>query len=332
MRTERFFFAAKTDSYGRFKFDNIPYDQPYFLTMDATDSPLANTQKFIIADKDNHPVLTSKGDGEHKFRFEILPKDYNTMTLMSVEDAPLMIDIRGKLIAGNESRTPLSDLAVLLLNKKGELLAKVKTDAFGVFLFTKLLPKEDYILQTDSMESAVYNKIFITDEKGSIIKELSKNSFGYFKYEMLTSDKMQLSEISAIDPWMKAFSLSKDKNEIFIIENIYYPSNSIEILPEAEVVIAKAVSALQNNPKLSMEVQSHTDALASDEYNMDLSQRRATAVITYMISKGIDKKRLSAKGFGETQLTNRCANGVECSDAEHKQNRRTVFKINYTGN
>jgi outer membrane protein OmpA-like peptidoglycan-associated protein len=48
--------------------------------------------------------------------------------------------------------------------------------------------------------------------------------------------------------------------------------------------------------------------------------------------KGIDKKRLTAKGFGETQLTNHCTNGVECSDAEHKQNRRTVFKINYAGN
>jgi outer membrane protein OmpA-like peptidoglycan-associated protein len=127
-------------------------------------------------------------------------------------------------------------------------------------------------------------------------------------------------------------NLSKEKNEISIIENIYYTSNSSDILPEAEVVLNKAIEALKNNPKLTMEVQSHTDAVASDEYNMDLSQKRASTVINYMITKGIDKKRLTAKGFGETQLSNRCANDVECSDAEHKQNRRTVFKINYVGN
>jgi outer membrane protein OmpA-like peptidoglycan-associated protein len=89
---------------------------------------------------------------------------------------------------------------------------------------------------------------------------------------------------------------------------------------------------MQSNPKITMEVQSHTDAVAGDDYNMELSQKRATKVIEYMIAKGADKKRLTAKGFGESQLSNRCTNDVECSDAEHKQNRRTVFKINYFGN
>ncbi|HEX8517639.1 MAG TPA: OmpA family protein [Bacteroidia bacterium] len=328
------FFVAKTDEHGRFKFENIPYDHPYFLTMDVSDSPLSVKQKFIITDKDNKTVLSSKEDGKNKFRFEILPSDYNTMTLMSVDDAPLMIDIKGRLIAGNESKSPIANLGVLLLNAKGELMARVKTDAFGAFLFSRLLPKETYSIQTDSAESQAltYNKILITDDKGALIKEVTRNSLGFFKYEMLQGDKVQLSAISAVDPWLKTMNLSKEKNEISIIENIYYTSNSSDILPEAEVVLNKAIEALKNNPKLTMEVQSHTDAVASDEYNMDLSQKRASTVINYMITKGIDKKRLTAKGFGETQLSNRCANDVECSDAEHKQNRRTVFKINYVGN
>jgi outer membrane protein OmpA-like peptidoglycan-associated protein len=134
-----------------------------------------------------------------------------------------------------------------------------------------------------------------------------------------------------VDPWLKALKLNKEKPEMAIIENIYYPSGSFEILPEAQPVIQKAIDALNGNPKLVLEVQSHTDAVASDEYNMDLSQKRANTVLDYMVSKGIDKKRITAKGFGETQLINKCANGVECSDAEHKQNRRTVFKISYVG-
>jgi outer membrane protein OmpA-like peptidoglycan-associated protein len=62
---------------------------------------------------------------------------------------------------------------------------------------------------------------------------------------------------------------------------------------------------------------------------MTLSQKRAATVVDYMVSKGVEKNRLTAKGFGETQLINHCTNGVECSDEEHKQNRRTVFKITY---
>ena len=87
---------------------------------------------------------------------------------------------------------------------------------------------------------------------------------------------------------------------------------------------------MKKNPKLLLEVQSHTDATAGDEFNMELSQKRANVAVDYLIANGIDKKRLTAKGFGETQLSNRCSNNVDCSNEEHKQNRRTVFKLSYS--
>ena len=328
------FFVSKTDPSGRFKFVNLPYDQEYFLTMDVTDSPLSKKVKFIIADENNKPILASVQDGTSKFKFQILPSDYNTMELMTLDDAPLLIDIKGKLIASNEAKSPLSNITVVLMNGKGEMMATKKTDAFGAFLFSKLLPRENYTIKTDSAESRniTDNKILITDENGKIVKELRKNPDGYFRFELLPADKIQLSKISEVDPWLKALKLSKDKTEMVIIENIYYPSGSWDILPEAEVVINKAIDALKSNPKLTIEVQSHTDAVAGDDFNMELSQKRANKVVDFMVAKGIDKKRLTAKGFGETQLINHCANGVECSDAEHKQNRRTAFKINYAGN
>ncbi len=328
------FFVAKTDAYGKFKFENLPYDQPYFLTMDVSDTPLKQKNKFIITDENNVPIIVSSADGQNRFRFSIIPNDYNTMALMTLDDAPLYIDIRGKLIAANEGKTPLANMTVILMNSNGEAIASKKTDAYGVFLFSKLIPKDNYTIKTDSTESQsiVYNKILVTDENGKIIRELTKNPQGYFRYEILPTEKMQLSKISAVDPWLKALNLSKTKNEMAIIENIYYQSGSWEIMADAESVLVKAIDALKANPKLAMEVQSHTDAVAGDDYNMELSQKRANAVIDYLVTKGIDKKRLTAKGFGETQLINKCVNGVECSDAEHKQNRRTVFKINYVGN
>jgi peptidoglycan-associated lipoprotein len=220
-----------------------------------------------------------------------------------------------------------------LLNERDDIISFNTTDNSGGFIFQGLLPSGRYNFAIDVLDSKKipFNKIFVTDEKGKIIKEITKNTDGVFKFNLLQSEKMLLSNISVedFDPWAKLNNLGSVKKEAEIIENIYYESGSSRILPEAEAILNKAVNALKKNPKLVLEVQSHTDATAGDEYNMELSQKRANTVVDYLVANGIDKKRLTAKGFGETQLTNRCANGVECSNEEHRQNRRTVFKLSY---
>ena len=71
----------------------------------------------------------------------------------------------------------------------------------------------------------------------------------------------------------------------------------------------------------------HCDSRESPLYNLQLSENRAKATIDYLVAKGINRNRLTAKGYGESRPVNRCVDGVECSEAEHQQNRRTEFKI-----
>ena len=78
---------------------------------------------------------------------------------------------------------------------------------------------------------------------------------------------------------------------------------------------------------VSLEVISHTDALGDDASNLKLSQSRSNTVIDYLVGKGIGRQRLKAIGKGETEIRNRCLNGIECSDKEHEYNRRTEFKF-----
>lgn len=78
---------------------------------------------------------------------------------------------------------------------------------------------------------------------------------------------------------------------------------------------------------VSVELASHTDSRSSHEFNQDLSERRAQAVANYLISKGVNPSQLVAKGYGETRLTNRCADGVTCTEREHLANRRTEFRV-----
>ncbi len=117
------------------------------------------------------------------------------------------------------------------------------------------------------------------------------------------------------------------KGAIIQIENIYYDYNKSDIRSDAAMELDKVVDLLNQNPTMKIELRSHTDARGKDSYNMKLSESRAKAAVSYMISKGIDPMRLVAKGYGETQLLNGCKNDVECTEEEHGVNRRTEFKI-----
>ncbi|MBK6282454.1 MAG: OmpA family protein [Draconibacterium sp.] len=113
----------------------------------------------------------------------------------------------------------------------------------------------------------------------------------------------------------------------FVMENIFYNYDKWDILPESEIELNKLIEIMNDNPSWKVELGSHTDARGSDSYNEVLSQKRSDSAVDYIVNKGIETNRIKAKGYGETQLINRCKNGVECSDDEHRQNRRTEFKI-----
>jgi outer membrane protein OmpA-like peptidoglycan-associated protein/tetratricopeptide (TPR) repeat protein len=109
--------------------------------------------------------------------------------------------------------------------------------------------------------------------------------------------------------------------------DIYYDFNSTAILPEAFPEMNKLFQTLRDNPDIVIEIGSHTDAIGSSRYNQKLSQRRAEAVVRWLVEKGVRRSRLIAKGYGESRLLNRCDDGVPCSDAEHRINRRTEFRV-----
>jgi len=115
-------------------------------------------------------------------------------------------------------------------------------------------------------------------------------------------------------------------SKTFQIENIYYNFDKSAIREDAKAELDKLVSIMNENP-VNVELGSHTDSRGSDAYNDKLSQKRAESAVKYIISAGIDKRRITAKGYGEQQLVNKCADGVICPATEHQANRRTEFKV-----
>ncbi|MCD8739797.1 OmpA family protein [Mucilaginibacter roseus] len=117
-------------------------------------------------------------------------------------------------------------------------------------------------------------------------------------------------------------------NKAIRLENIYYDFDRWEIRPDAAIELDKLIKILQDNPTIQIELGSHTDSRGDDDYNMELSRKRANAAVDYILDKGnIDEGRIVARGYGESRLLNRCKNGVKCSDADHQLNRRTEFTI-----
>lgn len=115
--------------------------------------------------------------------------------------------------------------------------------------------------------------------------------------------------------------------EKFKLENVFYDFDKWNIRPDAATELNRLVDFLNQNPGVSVELGSHTDSRGTHKYNERLANRRAESAVKYIVDKGISRKIITAKGYGETRLVNNCVDGVECTDQQHQDNRRTEVKI-----
>jgi len=109
------------------------------------------------------------------------------------------------------------------------------------------------------------------------------------------------------------------------INPLYFGFDKFNITAKAAKELDKIANILNNNNNIHIEVSSYTDSRGSNAYNIKLSERRAKASADYLVALGVDRSRITTKGFGESKLVNKCFDGIECSEAAHEKNRRTEF-------
>ena len=122
-------------------------------------------------------------------------------------------------------------------------------------------------------------------------------------------------------------TIGDDLGKCFGIKNIYFDFDKSNIRVEAAIDLEKILDVMNQYPKMKLDIRSHTDSRGSFKYNESLSDRRAQSTIAWLIENGVDKGRLTAKGYGENQLINKCADNVDCTEEEHQLNRRSEFII-----
>ena len=167
------------------------------------------------------------------------------------------------------------------------------------------------------------NYVLLGDHDGYIIKRQPYMTIG--KSIPLESLKELVTNVT-LDTLLVLDRL--EKNKIFVLKNIYFEYNMADIRTDAAKELDKLVDLLNDNPEIKIEMGSHTDSVASEVYNIELSQRRAESTVSYLIRKGIATERLVAKGYGESKPIARNTNPDGTDNPEGRQrNRRTEFKI-----
>jgi outer membrane protein OmpA-like peptidoglycan-associated protein len=139
----------------------------------------------------------------------------------------------------------------------------------------------------------------------------------------------QEPSLKALEKELSGFEKSKrssDEEDIYLL-NVYYDVGRSSVRGESVGELKRLLAALQENTSVIVEIQSHTDANGQADSNLRLSQRRADAIVRYLVKSGIDRERLIAKGYGESKLVNECSDGVPCSEEAHQENRRTEFRV-----
>ena len=110
-------------------------------------------------------------------------------------------------------------------------------------------------------------------------------------------------------------------------EDIVFLPNSKQINPSSQAGVDSLVNLLAENRNIRFEISCHTDSRGNDEYNMELSQKRAETLVDYLVSRGIESQVLTPKGYGESRLINHCRNKIRCSSSQHQENRRVELII-----
>jgi outer membrane protein OmpA-like peptidoglycan-associated protein len=130
--------------------------------------------------------------------------------------------------------------------------------------------------------------------------------------------------------YKKDFFLKTTKKGPIKLPKIEYDLGKWDLRPESNDSLNGLIQTLKDNPQITIELMSHTDSRDAAKANITLSQKRAQSVVDYLVQQKIDPARLTAKGYGETKLLNKCKDGVKCSEEEHQLNRRTEFRITST--
>jgi outer membrane protein OmpA-like peptidoglycan-associated protein/tetratricopeptide (TPR) repeat protein len=201
---------------------------------------------------------------------------------------------------------------VTLLDENNKVIEEVTTGKDGVYSF-KVNCSKKYLVRVERKQYPAKENYFAVGT--SIDNKLD-----------FTLEKEKIALVEQL-PALKKIKIGTDLGKTLNISMIYFDLGKAVITETAAIELEKIYAVMQEYPKMRIDIRSHTDSRSSAKSNLVLSDKRAKSIMAWLVNKGIDAKRLKGKGFGESQLLNKCKDGVKCSEEQHLANRRSEFMI-----
>ncbi|MBC2844753.1 OmpA family protein [Winogradskyella flava] len=199
----------------------------------------------------------------------------------------------------------LPNTTVTLFDKDGNIIGEMIVGEDARYKL-ETEPNRSYYIEGFQPKYIPENVYFNTNDSGNI----------EFNIELEIESYKDAEEIVTDD----------DKGNTFIeLENIYFDFAKWDIKPQAAKTLDVLVALLEKYPRMEIQLGAHTDSRAGYDFNMDLSIKRARATLEYLVDNGIERSRLTSKGYGETQPLVPC--GDNCTETEFSINRRCEFLI-----
>jgi outer membrane protein OmpA-like peptidoglycan-associated protein/Tol biopolymer transport system component len=191
---------------------------------------------------------------------------------------------------------------------------------------TKQLLEANVLVIDLKTNNAVFND-YTSKETGDFLAVMPIGSEYAFNVDadgyLFNSQHFLLNTANTNKPYEVEIFLEKIKiGGNVTLQNIFFDTNKYELLPNSQAELSILIDLLNTNKNLAIEIQGYTDNIGEARLNEKLSENRAKAVYDFLINSGIDKNRLTFKGYGATNA--RFDNNTEDG---RKQNRRTEFLI-----
>ena len=284
--------------------------------LDVPDQYLKDCILYLLDGKGKRIRSYRFGD-EGFFRFEYLPLDMlGEAPKLDEADHSLLTLMMSGQVYDKKPGDIGANKTVYITDTQGNLLALAYTTNEGRFHVNELEPLKNYQFMIDPKENANHLHIDLGNSSDDLILEN-----GRAHYRRLDDE----NSIRLIDENKRPIYINKD--EVFIIKNIYYRFESADLNNVAKEQLDLLAIVMRNNPRIRIELSSHTDSRGTSSFNLNLSNQRASNAIAYLKNQGISEKRMVGLGHGEYKLVNACADEVDCSEEDHAVNRRTEIRI-----
>lgn len=318
--------TKKTDQNGYLKFENVDEGMSHSLFIDKS----VKQDGIKIASKKNQTIGTFKNE-KLGFSYKLLNSDLNSMESEKLPDptGEFLFKIKARVVSVTDKVNPVSDQIVELRDMQNKVLQTKKTNQDGDFEFSDVDVKEMYSVELfEYKEKFKSEKLYISNSKNELIARINNDGAGRFVYKTIPADLIYLSDMPQEDITLTVKKQLKLSDKGMLIRDfVFYELNSATLSSDAKLTLDKIALIIEENPGSKVDIISHTDCKGEHEANSKLSQKRSEAVVEYFIKRGILKERLNAIGMGESSPLNSCADGVNCTEAELKMNRRTEFKF-----